>query len=64
MMQGLPGGFDGPFVYFYEQKELKYNLILAATAEEENSGDRGIRSLLSDLPAIDFAVVGSLQQCN
>ena len=46
------------FVYFYEQKELKYNLILAATAEEENSGDRGIRSLLSDLPAIDFAVVG------
>lgn len=46
------------FLYFYESKELSYNLIFAATAEEEISGANGIESILSSLPLIDFAIVG------
>ena len=46
------------FVHFYEQKDLKYNLVLAATAEEENSGPKGLNSILEFLPPIDFAVAG------
>lgn len=45
------------FRYFYEQ-DLSYNLILAATAEEEISGKNGIEKLLPELPTIDFAIVG------
>lgn len=45
------------FVYFYEQK-LPYNLILAASAEEEISGKGGIESLLPKLPEIHLAIVG------
>jgi len=46
------------FVYFYNRKNLKYNIIMAATAEEESSGPNGLNSLLKELPPIDFAVVG------
>ena len=46
------------FLYFYDQKDLKYNLVLAATAEEEISGKNGIESLLSLLPKIDCGIVG------
>lgn len=46
------------FRYFYEQQHLKYNLVFAATAEEEISGLNGIESILQYLPAIDFAIVG------
>ncbi|HEY6978542.1 MAG TPA: M20 family metallo-hydrolase [Chitinophagaceae bacterium] len=35
------------FLHFYNQKNLKYNLVLAATAEEEISGKNGIEALLS-----------------
>ena len=52
------------FCHFYEQENLKYNLVLAATAEEENSGDKGIRSMLNILPKIDFAIVGEPTQMN
>lgn len=45
------------FVYFDEQK-LPYNLILAASAEEEISGKGGIESLLPELPEIHLAIVG------
>lgn len=34
------------FTHFYEQKDLRYNLVLAATAEEEISGANGIEALL------------------
>ncbi|MFN2457849.1 MAG: M20/M25/M40 family metallo-hydrolase [Chitinophagaceae bacterium] len=34
------------FLYFYEEQNLKYNLVLAATAEEEISGTNGIEALL------------------
>jgi len=45
------------FLYFYE-KSLKYNLVIAATAEEEISGFNGIESIWSELPKIDCAIVG------
>lgn len=34
------------FLYFYEKENLKYNLVIAATAEEEISGTGGIEALL------------------
>ncbi len=46
------------FVYFHKKENLKYNLLIAATAEEENSGKNGLRGLLKELPKIDFAIVG------
>lgn len=46
------------FSYYYDRKDLKYNMIVAATAEEESSGSNGLNSLLKELPEIDFAVVG------
>jgi acetylornithine deacetylase len=52
------------FIHYYEQENLQYNLILAATAEEEISGKNGIASLLELLPLIDFAVVGEPTEMN
>jgi len=46
------------FFYFYNEQNLKYNLVLAATAEEEISGTNGIELIWNDLPEIDFAIVG------
>lgn len=51
-------GLIATFIHFNEHTDLKYNLILAATAEEEISGKGGIESLISDFGAIDFAIVG------
>lgn len=50
------------FLYFYDRQDLAYNVILAATAEEEISGTNGIESLFSILPAIEFAIVGEPTQ--
>lgn len=46
------------FLYFYEKENLKYNLLIAATAEEEISGHNGIEALLPLLGKIDFGIVG------
>lgn len=46
------------FVYFYEDPMLPYNVVLAATAEEEISGLNGIESILNFLPPVDLAIVG------
>ncbi|SNY94544.1 M20 family metallo-hydrolase [Flagellimonas pacifica] len=46
------------FVHFYEQKNLSHNIIMAATAEEENAGEKSLRALIPILPKIDVAVVG------
>ncbi len=43
------------FIYFHEQKNLSYNFILAATAEEEISGSNGIESLLQHKEFSKFA---------
>lgn len=48
----------GTFLYFFNQTDLKYNFVLAATAEEEISGSGGIESIWASLPPIDFAIVG------
>ena len=46
-------------VFFLLSKEKQtYNLIFAASAEEEISGSNGLESLLKELPKIDFAIVG------
>lgn len=46
------------FIYFAKGNELPYNLVLSATAEEENSGANGVASILNLLPPIDLAIVG------
>jgi acetylornithine deacetylase len=45
------------FNYFYD-KELPYNLLIAATAEEEISGKNGIELLIPEFPELDLAIVG------
>lgn len=50
------------FLHFYERSDMAYNIVLTATAEEEISGVNGIESILSQLPAIDFAIVGEPTQ--
>jgi acetylornithine deacetylase len=45
------------FIHFYERPAL-FNLVLAATAEEEVSGLNGVESIWTFLPKIDFAIVG------
>ncbi len=46
------------FLHFHNQPELKYNLCLALTAEEEISGANGIESIIPDLGLLEFAIVG------
>jgi acetylornithine deacetylase len=50
------------FLYFYDKEGIKYNLILAASAEEEISGANGIEDLLKQLGPIDCAIVGEPTQ--
>ena len=46
------------FTYFYKKKNLNYNLVIVASAEEESSGPNGLNSMLSVIPKIDVAIVG------
>ncbi len=46
------------FAHCYSIENLPFNLIFAATAEEEISGHNGIEYLLSHLPKIDCGIVG------
>lgn len=46
------------FLYFYRNGSLHHNIVLAATAEEEISGEGGIEKIWRELPPIDFAIVG------
>ncbi len=50
------------FIFFAEQKDLPFNLIYAATAEEEDSGVNGIESITDDLGKIDLALIGEPTQ--
>jgi len=45
------------FLHFYD-KELAWNLLFCASAEEETSGDNGMRSAREILPSFDCAIVG------
>ena len=46
------------FLFFYQKQNLKYNLIILASAEEESSGINGITSVIPRLPKIDLAIIG------
>ncbi len=46
------------FLHYYHRSDLQYNLVLAATAEEEISGHNGVEILLARLPKIDCGIVG------
>ena len=46
------------FTNFYAAENLKYNVVIVASAEEENSGPNGLNSMLSIIPHIDVAIVG------
>ena len=50
------------FLHFYDRSDLPFNLILAATAEEEISGAQGIASVIPELGPIDCAIVGEPTQ--
>jgi acetylornithine deacetylase len=50
------------FLYFFPKENLNYNLIFAATAEEEISGENGIELLYPQLGRIDVAIVGEPTQ--
>jgi acetylornithine deacetylase/succinyl-diaminopimelate desuccinylase-like protein len=52
------------FLHYYDRKDLAYNLVMAASAEEEISGTGGIESIWPSLPPIDFAVVGEPTLCD
>jgi acetylornithine deacetylase len=43
---------------FFQNIDCPFNLLFAASAEEEISGKNGIESVLPALPKIDFAIVG------
>lgn len=46
------------FLNFYHRDDLPFNLVLAASAEEEISGSEGIERVLPRLGQIDCAIVG------
>ncbi len=46
------------FLFFENNDYLDFNLILILSAEEENSGERGVSLALSGSPQIDCAIVG------
>lgn len=46
------------FLYFEAADDLAYNICLAATAEEEISGQNGIESVVPELGELSFAIVG------
>ena len=52
------------FLYFYDKPGLKYNFVLAASAEEEVSGFDGLELIYSKLGPVDFAIVGEPTMMN
>jgi acetylornithine deacetylase len=50
------------FLHFYNKENLQYNVVLAASAEEEISGKNGIESIISLLGDIEFGIVGEPTQ--
>ncbi len=46
------------FTHFYPATDLNHNMVMVASAEEENSGPNGLNSMLPVLPHIDVAIVG------
>ena len=46
------------FLHFYNRQDLAFNLCYAATAQEETSGENGLKLILPKLGHLDFAIVG------
>tara|TARA_R110000765_G_scaffold4399_2_gene13930 strand:+ start:823 stop:1887 length:1065 start_codon:yes stop_codon:yes gene_type:complete len=46
------------FVNYYHDENLSHNILMVASAEEENAGENSLRGLLPKLPHIDVAIVG------
>ncbi len=46
------------FTWFYDKKDLSYNLVFVGSAEEESSGAGGLNSVLDKIPHVDVAIVG------
>jgi acetylornithine deacetylase len=46
------------FAHFYHAENLNHNILMVASAEEENAGKNSLRGLLPSLPKIDVAIVG------
>lgn len=52
----------GTFLHYYDKQDLKYNFVLAATAEEEISGLHGLEFVVPKLGELEFAIVGEPTQ--
>jgi len=50
------------FIWYYGQKDLTHNIILALSAEEEISGHHGIELLIPQMGHIDWGIVGEPTQ--
>lgn len=50
------------FMYYYDKENLPYNIVYAASAEEEISGLNGIELVLPELENVEFAIVGEPTQ--
>lgn len=46
------------FLHLYPKESMRYNVVMAATAEEEISGKEGLEIVLPELPPVEFAIVG------
>jgi acetylornithine deacetylase len=52
------------FTHFYNIRDLPFNLVFAATAEEEISGRQGLEIVLPEIGNINFAIVGEPTKMN
>lgn len=50
------------FLHFHDRQDLGWNLVFCASAEEEISGDDGMRAARKVLPEFDCAIVGEPTQ--
>ncbi|MCZ2393550.1 MAG: M20/M25/M40 family metallo-hydrolase [Chitinophagales bacterium] len=48
----------GAFLFFYDRKDMPFNICIAATAEEEISGQNGISSIADITSTCSLAIVG------
>lgn len=48
----------GIFLHYHQKQDLKYNLCLIASAEEEISGRNGIEEAFKHIVSCEFAIVG------
>ncbi|HRX11946.1 MAG TPA: M20 family metallo-hydrolase [Draconibacterium sp.] len=46
------------FIHFYDRNDLPFNLVFAASAEEEISGLNGMQIVMPEVSPIDFAIIG------